>query len=310
MTKAKLNNNRRVNKIQKLTLRSLSEAEEVATRSWMRTENPARSGDAKPICWMTKSRDDFYHEDYRSVPGQYQIIVEALTLFGDVLRQAAENPKNRWERNVRTYIEAVQDDALDEVQVKDNRTDGPLDIASVLKEMDSREGKMDGDQEPWVCGSDGLEGEAGADKDEEEEYEPSEEPTGGRVLYPRCKKFFYGSCLAGMRLWHRPPHNHCERCAAYEKAGHRITELNKALLSSSADAEHAAHKAIIERAGGTQAGWVEVRKLITKLPDLKKHSDWKEETRPFLKKREKGMAANETLWQLDYGGLNDNPTRR
>jgi hypothetical protein len=311
---ARLSNNRRMNKIQVLLRRPkmVSEVEQVATRSWMHAENPARSGDSKEICWMTKGADDFYHEEYRSVHAQCDIIAEALRLDGAELRAAAEQPKNQWERNVRTYLEALHDNALDNLTVADIRPNEQLDIEKALEDMDSVGQKLtDGDQESWVCGEHGVGDDAGSDiEGAEEGGEFKGAGYGTRVLKPRCQRFLYGSVLAGLRMWHRPPHNHCERCAKYEKTSARVKELTTALLSEHVDHENASHAAILERAGGSVKAWAEQRSLSLKLPDLRKHITWKAETRPFLKKREKSMKVGEALWQLDYGGLNDSSNNK
>lgn len=186
---------------------------------------------------MTKGADDFYHEEYRSVTAQCEIITEALRLCGNELRAAAEQPKNEWERNVRTYLEALQDDALDELTVADIRPDEPLDIGKTVTEMDSiGQTMMDGDKESWVCGEDGVGDDDGSAMEGEEgtgEYEGA--GYGARLLKPRSQRFLYGGVLAGLRMWHRPPHNHCDRCALYEKTSARILELTTSLLSNPKD---------------------------------------------------------------------------
>ena len=280
----------------------------------MQEENHARSGDNKAICWMTKSVDDFYHEEYRSVPGQCKIISEALDLFGDELRKAVEHPTSKWHRNVRTYLDALKDNALDELTVKDNRPHGPdpVDMGQVLEEMDSivQQDVFNGDKEAKLSGE-GLEQDDDAAPDEgEDESEYVGAGYGARVLCPRHKHFFYGGLLDGLRLWHRPPHNHCERCADYDKAKFRLLELNTALLSEPEDAENAAHEAIVQRAGGSSAAWTESRKLALKLPDLRKHATWFAEARPYVKMREVNMLPNETTLYLDYGGLNDSANKK
>jgi hypothetical protein len=312
--KARLSNIRRMNKQQKLLGRPtrVSEAEKVATRRWMNKENPARSGDNKAICWMTKGRDDFYYEEYRSVPAQCKIIKYALQLCGDDLEKAAERPKNEWERSVRTYLEALKDGALDALTIADIRPNEPLDIEKAMADMDSvGQRMMDGDREAWVCGEDGVDGADGSELDDVEgEGEYGGAGYGARVLKPRSQKFFYGCVLKGMRMWHRPPHNHCPRCAKFEKATARVKELTTALLSTAADPEHATNIAIVDRAGGSVAGWEETRKLGLELPDLLKHVTWDAETRPYLSLWHKAMQKGECLWQLDYGGLNDSANNK
>ena len=311
---ARLSNIRRMKKSQELLGRPqmVSELEQVATRRWMHAENPARSGDNKEICWMTKGADDFYHEEYRTVSAQCTIIASALQLDGVELRAAAERPKNEWERSVRTYLEALEDDALDALTVLDIRPDEPLDVEKALAEMDSvGQQMMEGDKEAWVCGEHGLEEAAASEmNDAEGGGEHVDAGYGARVLKPRSQRFLYGGVLKGLRMWHRPPHNHCERCARYDKAKARLQELTTALLSSPTDAEYDSHTAIVERAGGSVEAWEEQRGLALKIPDLLKHVTWNAGTRPFLKKRELGMKQGEALWQLDYGGLNDSANNK
>ena len=311
---ARLSNIRRIQSMQVLLGRPkmVSEVEQGATRAWMHEENPARSGDSKEICWMTKGKDDFYHEEYRSVHAQIEIITEALRLCGDELREAAERPKNQWERNVRIYLEALRDNALDALTVVDIRPNEPLDIGKALEEMDSVGQKlMDGDQESWVCGEHVEGGENGSEMEGvEEEGQYQGLGYGARVLIPRCQRFLYDGVLAGLRMWHRPPHNHCERCAKYEKANARVKELTAALLCAPTDPEYNSHNELVERAGGSVKAWEEQRSLSLKIPDLRKHITWDAETRPFLKKRQEGMKVGEALWQLDYGGLNDSANNK
>ena len=81
----------------------------------MAAENPARSGDKVPICWMTKDKDDFFDENYNTSAGQIAIIQLALEISDKRewdseelqsfdLRVAVQNPNNKWFRNVRVYL--------------------------------------------------------------------------------------------------------------------------------------------------------------------------------------------------------------
>jgi len=202
MEKARRSNIRRMKKTQEnLGQKKMGpELEAVATRRWMLGENPARSGDTKEICWMTKGADDFYHEDYRSVHAQCEIIKKALALDGDELRAAAVDPKNVWERNVRIYLDAVEENALDALTVHDIRPAGLLDIEAVIAEMDSgaEQKKKDAEKECWVCGDLGVGDEDGSEMgcaEEGGEYEGA--GYGARVLRPRSQRFFYQGVLAG-----------------------------------------------------------------------------------------------------------------
>ena len=117
--KAQDNNRRRLNK--SAARSHLSEAESEATKKWMSEENPARSGDQMLIYWMNKGTVDFYQEDYRSAGSQVKIIQKALKMYGDELRQAARSPTNRWLRNVKTYLDSIEDNAVETITVDDHR---------------------------------------------------------------------------------------------------------------------------------------------------------------------------------------------
>ena len=137
---------------------------------------------------------------------QCEIIALGLQLCGDELRAAAARPKNEWERSVRTYLEALEDDALDDLTVVDIRPDGPLDIMmeKAIEEMDSVGQKMmDGDKEAWVCGEHGAGDAAASETDDAEgggEYAGA--GYGARVLKPRSQRFLYDGVLKGLRMWH------------------------------------------------------------------------------------------------------------
>ena len=90
------------------------------------------------------------------------------------------------------------------------------------------------------------------DEDDEDDEDQSVHSAAGgeRILYARSYAFFFGRLLDKERIWNRPPHNHCERCAQFEKCMNRIRELNPALLTTMDDPEHAKHAAVINRSGG------------------------------------------------------------
>ena len=77
-----------------------------ATRIVFAEDNPARSGDRRDICWMTKTKEDFYYEEYRSIAFQIRIFRAALDIYGDELRYAAMDAihPNRWLANLAKYI--------------------------------------------------------------------------------------------------------------------------------------------------------------------------------------------------------------
>ena len=81
--------------------------------------------------------------------------------------------------------------------------------------------------------------------------------------------------------------------------------MNAALLSTSTDPEYGKHTEIVGRAGGSGQGFSELMNLNLKIRDLKKHVDWFNDTRPYLKKCEMRMLPHEIMLFLDYGGLND-----
>ena len=67
---------------------------------------------------------------------------------------------------------------------------------------------------------------------------------------------------------------------------------------------------IVEDVGGEAKDWQELRALQIALPDLKKHVDWLNEVRAFLKTREAGLKVHEALLQLDYGGFTDSVNKK
>ena len=130
------------------------------------------------------------------------------------------------------------------------------------------------------------------------------------MLVPRSKRTLYDTILDKMRLWKRPPHDHCERCESYTKTRLRLVALSAALASAPMDTDHQAQKSLIEKAGGPPAAWEELRACQNKLPDLQKHVEWFEEQRPYLKDREVNMPETTALFQLDYGGFTDSANKK
>jgi len=83
---------------------------------------------------------------------------------------------------------------------------------------------------------------AGEQEEEDEEQDAAlYPPDRRRILFPRSQRAFYKSFLAGMRLWQRPPNDHCTRCSDYEVAHNRMCELTAALYSSPNNPEYANH---------------------------------------------------------------------
>ena len=103
-----------------------------------------------------------------------------------------------------------------------------------------------------------------------------------------------------MRLWSRPPHDHCERCAKYHKYRHRLFELEPAVLSYPNDPGYAKHHALLAAAGGREKAWEEKRNIDQKIEELQKHVDWRANQRGYCTHREKNMKEYEALLQLDY----------
>ena len=302
---------RRLNKATGIQRNLVSASEGVATRDWMVGMNPAKSGDQKEICWMVKGFSDFYHEDFHTVKAQMTIIRRALDLFGDNLREEAKTKKNAWLRNVATYLAAEADGALDDLRVKVIKADVPMDIAAALEAVSGKYGFQKPkhlivkDDEDDAADDDDEEEKAGEDAGQGDSDDSDEDDMDQRVLVPRSTKFFYKTICKGMRLWKRPPHNHCDRCAQYVKAQARVTELQAAVISTASNANHEAHAAVVKDAGGSLTAWEEIRLLQNQLPDLKKHMDWQADQRPYSMRREKALTVREAILYLDYGGFTD-----
>jgi hypothetical protein len=143
--KAKRVNARRVQTASRETHATVSCMESVATRGWFTTQNPARSGDQKAICWMVKGFADFYHEEYRPVGAQVDIIRMALEIYGDDLRDQATSKaaKNTWLQNVAKYLQAEAEGDLHKLHVKDIRPDDILDITAALNDIPETYGHQD-----------------------------------------------------------------------------------------------------------------------------------------------------------------------
>ena len=299
-TKALRADKARVQRNASLT-RTIDEAEAFSTTTWMRKENPARSGDQKNICWMVKGRFDFYHENYTTVEAQVDIIKIALDRFGDELRAKARSQSNVWLRNVSVYVDALENGCVHELKIARGKSQEEVqlnfdDLLAEVLEISSRErnevASMDGEELDDII----------EDDDPALMVHTSEDHL---TLRPRSYKYFYGQVLKGERLWKRPPHDHCERCAKYTIASDRLTNLQVALLSVPGSVDHCEHSDRVAKAGGPVKAWEEVRLLQLKLPDLLKHVTWEKTARAYLKKLELSMPATTVLWQLDYGGLND-----
>ena len=130
-------------KAKKTTRNHTTDAELHGTKTYMAVLCPARSGDKQRIFWKNKSRDELYYEDICSVQGQTAIITAALEEYGDDLRREAATGANRFLRNVQTFLNAVKDDAVDDLHVYvAPREDLPL--AEVLEEVLDEAGRQEG----------------------------------------------------------------------------------------------------------------------------------------------------------------------
>ena len=136
-TKALRADKARVKRISKLSRKTCEDAEVVATKNWMTKENPARSGDQKEICWMVKGRFDFYHENYRTVSAQLEIIKTALDLFGDGLRKKATavGVRDKWLRNVGKYLDSLREGETQDLKLPTPINEGQVDYDDILQEV-------------------------------------------------------------------------------------------------------------------------------------------------------------------------------
>jgi hypothetical protein len=284
--------------------RAIPVYEEFATKEWVYKKNPARSGDKKRIAWMTKSDEEFYFEDYRSVAGQIDIITAALKEHPDLRKAASvDAPGNQWLRNVKKYLNAVQEDAVDTLTIPVLRAERTVNDAQ-LAELVGRQLDGEGDRVERLDGE-----EKGIEEGKGEVVDIEDGEGEERVLHPRTYTTFYKTILRGVRLWKRPPHDACSRCDDFEKLSNRFKELNLALLSKPDDLEHDACMALITRAGGRQAAWRESREAANALPNLLKHVEWFQEQRKYVKLREL-VKAWEAMWYLDYGGFTDSGNKK
>ena len=299
---AKANDRRRILKARTSTRNHVTDAELHGTKTHMAVLCPARSGDKQRIFWKNKSRDELYYEDICSVQGQTAIITAALEEFGERLREEAATGTTVFLRNVRTYLTAVKDDAVADLQVcVAPREDSP--VSEVLEEVLAEAARQEG-----VVVDEVQVDEPSTEDDEDESVHSTTD--GERILYPRSYRFVFGKLLHGERLWDRPPHDHCERCAQFEKCICRIRELTPALLSNVDDPEHAQHAAVLERAGGQVKADEELRKNLNQRPDLQKHVQWFQEVRAYDKKRQECMEDDTLTLQLDYGGFTDSAGKK
>jgi hypothetical protein len=305
LAKCLKNNGTRRAAATRVTKNCLSMSEKTATQGWFSDENPARSGDQKAICWMTKGFKDFYEDDYRSVEAQMDIIKRAMDVYGADLEEAAGTRKNVWLRNVDKYLVAERTGTLFKLRVKDLRPSA--NYLDVIEQALNTEHDTFDYQDPAAEPS---EGKHDCDKDETTLPDQDDDDTCPHVLTPRSESFFYKRALGGLRLWKRPPHNHCDRCGQHATASDTVKRLTVALLSDDDDPEHANHLAMVDRAGGRTAGWATVRKLTDKMPSLRKHMEWQASQRPYTMMRDKNLTWKEVMMYLDYGGFTDSANKK
>ena len=255
---------------------------------------------------MVLGRFDFYHEKYWTISAQLDIIKIAIDLFGDELRQKAKavDVRDKWLLNVSKYLDALHEEETEYMKLPTSKNEGPVDYNQVLAEVLEIQKTEDADMERGNELDNQLE-----EEEEEEDYNCSDDDE-RLLLHPRSYRFFYGKLLRSMRLWKRPPHNHCERCAEYEQKANRVNELTVALVSTSGSVEFEQHAKVVARAGGSVKAWEELRSLQRKMPDLKKHVEWNQTARAYLKKWEQSMPITTVMWQLDYGGLQDSANKK
>jgi hypothetical protein len=294
-----------MNKAACLTRNTIAPTEFHATRKWMQAENPARSGDKQAICWMVMSAQDFYADQYCSPAHQKKIIKLALEENREQLEEESRSPKTSWMKNVRLYLDAETNNTLDTLRVRKGlvQYEAPEQrLPDALNDLDWFEGNAE------RLAEDVLGPAASAPENEQDEiFSPDKNAA---ELVPRTMSFFYKSLLKGLRLWQRPPHNHCDRCEEYTTAQTRHKELSEELFSVESHPDHERYQKLIHSAGGFNSAHAEVRHLLLKLPDLKKHVDWFTNTRPYLKKREEEMEDDTVVMELDYGGFTDSAGKK
>jgi hypothetical protein len=309
-------------KKQGVTRAGVGDVEQSATLAWMRKACPARSGDQRAILWMSKSKEDFFFEDYRSVDAQVAIYNHALAHSEQLrARVAGRKPASQWERNVAKYvgsyivtylgllinvfarlIDARDKGVVDSLRVKVLWEERPLlddrNVAAIV-------GLVPDDAPPEIVQEE-VKVQPIADEEEVEDAAPQPQ----LVLNPRAYRTFYGTILAKERVWQRPPDDHCQRCSDFTTKTARHLELTRAVSVIEGEPTWDWAHAIVEAAGGSSAAHEEARQLALVLPDLKKHVTWRAKQRAYLKRRERALPPSHQLWQLDYGGLTDSCGRK
>ena len=219
-----------------------------------------------------------------------------------------ENPTNKFERNVKAMLyaesrgqELIVHKLKAELKRFPSEDEAITELASSIMEDHEEE------EEEKAVRVDTS--QLSADDTEEEEEEEEKEPETW-TIYPRAKRTFYRSILAGKRLWKRPPDDNCEQCAKHRTVNARMDVLMDATSQhrkqTTTPMTPAAAK-LIDEAGGIQKITEEFRALdTTQAKKLLKHVMWRQRQRDHLKdEREVKMKPHEVMGQLDYGGFTD-----
>ena len=112
--------------------------------------------------------------------------------------------------------------------------------------------------------------------------------TSAVTLFPRSQRSLYFNILRSMRMWQRPPEDHCEACQKYTEVQNQLSDINGALLVTMQTPAWTKAQTLLEIHGikTKMEGFEVVRKLNVKLLPLEKHVVWKTKQREYLKGRE------------------------
>lgn len=275
----------------------------------MQDVNPARSGDAKPICWMTKGGDDFYYKVYRSCEAWIWIIDKALENDEGLRNRAVSASKpNRWLRNVRTYLAALDDGRISEIEIKQLLVDKPLyDLADVVElAADGFDDVQRHDQEDVseLKAADEPNADYGSDSESD-----SNDP-GKYIIYPRSKRVFYKKVLRGMRLRMRPPEKFCLTCEKSVVKEKELDDLRAVFFCPESSPDYHRSQVRISELGGRQKVSELLRKCEIELVKYKRHVTWLQEQRAYRYKRTAEMDEDTATLELDYGGMTDSAGRK
>jgi hypothetical protein len=166
----------------------ISAMERQVTIAWFHSKNPSRSGDTKPIAWMSLEKVDFYFEEYRN--GYASLMKMAFVMYPELREQIRERaPRNQWERNLLLYLN--NDRAQSKTyEVETPRT--PLTSAQA-RAANSLDAEFIGPP-PMPASVDAIAAEG--------------------LFVPRCYEVFYFNILKKINIRKRPPVNYCEMCTS------------------------------------------------------------------------------------------------